>query len=159
MLAIASLEFKMFLRERAPLHHPTPNAPNTWTALAKWGEENLLHQDSLPVYDGGCENSVYDTPYLNHCFRAWHDSLHLELDLDFSLKSELKIALAHRDEIRDLGLSTRDQDIVVADVAAQALYYDRFGVFVEDQQRFVADVLDCGLTKILSSCERLGLRY
>ncbi len=156
-MSIASPELCAFVREQAPPHYATSDAPNTWAALQAW--QQRWHDSAraygtcfvLPVSDAGCEQTIYPDVATNHAFRAWHDQLHLANGYSFSREDEIKVGLIHMQQARRAGLSQRDQDMLVADTIGQIEYYYKFGRYVENQTKFVSDVLNLGLLKVLNS--------
>ena len=158
MTALASPELCAFVRKQAPPHYATADAPSTWLALQQWyrcartyecGNETTC----FPVFNGGCDSTIYPDDATNHAFRAWHDSLHLLNDYSFSREHEIKVGLIHMQQARAAGLSQRDQDTLVADTIGQIEYYYERGEYVDNQSAFVADVLEHGLRAVLDSGE------
>lgn len=146
--AQASPELCAFVRDSAPPHYATPNAPSNYRALRLWSR---CRGGRLPVFDGGCENTIYPDARTNHAFRAWHDSIHLANDYDFSRKDEIRIGLIHMQQARRAGLSQRDQDMLIADTIGQIEYYEKYGKYVENQVAFVGNVLKFGLRPTLDA--------
>jgi hypothetical protein len=149
--AQASKALCEFVRKQAPPHYACSDAPNTWRALRDWGSYSQVGRDLLPVFDGGCDNTIYPDAATNHAFRAWHDSIHLVNGYSFSFEDECKVGLIHMQQARRAGLSKRDQDMLVADTIGQITYYNERGDYVQDQARFVADVLAHGLRATLDT--------
>lgn len=153
-MSIASPELCAFVRKQAPPHYATPDAPSSWAELKKaYPAQSAYYGLALPVFDGGCENTIYPDAATNHAFRAWHDSLHLANGYSFSREDEIKVGLIHMQQARRAGLSQRDQDMLVADTIGQIEYYHRHGKFVRNQARFVSAVLGNGLHTILNNGE------
>ena len=156
-MSIASPELCAFVRKQAPAHYPTSDAPSTWAELQAWnrcwGHGFACGVVSLPVHDGGCEQTIYPDAQTNYAFRAWHDSLHIANDLSFSRGDEIRVGLIHMQQARAAGLSKRDQDVLIADTIGQIEYYYKRGRYVKNQARFVTDVLARGLAAVLNSNE------
>ena len=102
----ASPELEAHIIEQAPSHYATSEAPSTWEALRNWADYTKYNSDldKLPVFDKGCDRTIYSRPQVNHAFRAWHDSLHLSLNAGFDRAGESAVAAAHVDSIRDAAL-------------------------------------------------------
>ena len=149
-MSLASPELCAFVRKQAPPHYATPDAPSTWAELQAWHEDENA-SISMPVFNGGCEHTIYDSAETNYAFRAWHDSLHLANNYSFSREDEIKVGLIHMQQARRAGLSKRDQDTLIADTIGQIEYYYKFGRYVENQAKFVSDVLNLGLKSVLDS--------
>lgn len=156
-MSLASPELCAFVRAQAPPHYATPNAPDSWSRLriaalaAEFLSDRTGQDVKLPVYDGGCEDTIYPDAATNHAFRAWHDSIHLANGYSFSREDEIKVGLIHMQQARRAGLSQRDQDMLIADTIGQIEYYEKFRRYVENQSLFVSDVLKLGLSKVLNS--------
>ncbi len=159
--AVASPELCAFVREQAPPHYATPDAPSNWLELKAWYEN---WQDRakyfgdcfvLPVWDGGCEKTIYPDARTNHAFRAWHDSIHFANDYSFSREDEIKIGLIHMQQVRKAGLPKSDQDTIVADTIGQIEYFYKYDAFIDNQAEFVGDVLATSLRAVLDT----GVRY
>lgn len=154
MRAQASDALCEFVRKSAPLHHATPDAPSNWAMLKAWHRETPsidsgLPNLSLPVYDGGSENTIYPDAATNYAFRAWHDSIHLANDYSFTYLDEVKVGLIHMQQARRAGLPQADLDMLIADTIGQAAYYNKHRKFVDLQDQFVFDVLRDGVNEIL----------
>lgn len=120
-------------------YFPSSTAPNTWADL----KDTSLK--CLPVFDGGCDNTIYMSPAYNHAFRAWHDAIHITHGLNFTHKDELKVAAIHCDQLRRLKAPSHVINAVWFDVAGQVEYYYKNGCFVQNQKAFVQDCLAHGL--------------
>ena len=91
------------------------------------------------------ESTIYTEPRFNILFRAWHDSIHLESNLKFTLEDETKTALEHLRQVTlclgSMGYNShvikQVQTILWADTALQVSYYYKQGQFVTDQRQFV----------------------
>ena len=138
------------IQDNAPGFYPTLQAPNSYTDLKEWAEQNDYHALPMPVFSGGSEDTIYSTPDINYAFRAWHDSIHLEQELDFTTNNELAVASIHYREVLKYGLENgyplgecvTAARLIYADVAGQVMYYDKYGDFVKDQEQFVNEFLD-----------------
>lgn len=93
---------------------------------------DLRAETSLTVWSGASDATVFGDAAVNWAFRAWHDSLHLAHQLDFTLEHELELARRQASCIDSVEIA----EIVYWDVAGQALYQARFGQFPLDQQAF-----------------------
>lgn len=136
----ASYTLERTILKNAPRHHATPDAPNTWKDLRAWWEAKGRHGESMPVFDGGCDQTIYSQPYINHAFRAWHDKIHLENNLNFSQTGEAQTAFIHMAACDN----ETDALTIFADVYGQVLYYQKTGQFVENQAEFVGQFIKQG---------------
>lgn len=64
----ASPALEAFILSRAPAHCATSRATHTLAQLHNAAAICARTRAPLPVYDGGCENTIYSTPAVNHVF-------------------------------------------------------------------------------------------
>jgi hypothetical protein len=128
-------ELEAFVLAVAPAHYPTRSAPSTWPELKEAARSG--NTNPLPVFDGGCERTIYTRPAVNHAFRAWHDTLHLTLWAGFSHGGELAVARAHYDACRRAGLPDASAALIGFDTWGQYRYFETTGEFLDDQREFV----------------------
>ena len=153
----AFFEIESLAVRLAPPHYATPDAPNGREALHAWAATHVPGVDPMPVYDGGCDLTIYSTRAGNYAFRAWHDLAHLSLGAGFDADGELQVAVYHVEVARAHGLSELACRALWADTWGQFRYGQVHGldVFVNDQRRFVVDCLVHGIETIVN----LGYRY
>lgn len=90
------------------------------------------------VWSGASARTIWSSPKMNHTFRAWHDSTHLETGLGLDPASELALAERTCAEARARGLSEEATAVLYAETAGQIEYYTRHGnTFPENQRAFV----------------------
>ena len=160
-MSIASPELCAFVRKQAPPHYATSEAPSTWPELQawyqRWQDQAMAYGTCyvLPVFDGGCEHTIYDSVATNHAFRAWHDNTHLANGLSFSRKDEIAVGRIQIQQARAAGLSKRALDLISAETIGQIEFYYYHGAYVNRQSDFARDVLKHGLTAVLDS----GVKY
>ena len=135
--------FKTFYPDIAIL--PCADAPNTWKELQKFKGCKVI-----PVFNGNCENTIYQKPNDNIIFRAWHDSIHLEYGLSFKPVDEKKVGLIHCQQLRAIGAPTHVINAIYFDVVGQVEYYSLIGEFLSNQVAFVQECMEKGLQKTIS---------
>lgn len=135
---------------RAPEFKASPDAPSTWDELREYRADPVLI-----VYDGHSERTIWPTPHDNYALRAYHDSLHLELDADFSTAGELRVAREHVRLAKRDGVSKLGRRMLWLDIAGQIAYIDKHGDFPTDQAAFVEDCLRFGINHVLAT----GVQY
>lgn len=155
----ASPTLEAFVLNQAPRHHPACDAPNSWTALKAWGYD-AKPGDSMPVYDGGSDKTIYTHARYNYAFRAWHDKIHLDSGLGFNKLAEVMVSNIHVRQARRamimFNLTEEDFKALRYDVAGQVLYYYRYNEYVNDQAAFVQACFDNGgLFNVINS----GVKY
>lgn len=92
------------------------------------------------------DNTIFGEPSTNWLFRAWHDSQHIEANVDFSSDGERIAASFQQSQIVMLqGPSMEDKRrwiaLVDAEVNGQLDYFLSHGEFVRDQREFVTAYL------------------
>ncbi len=132
----------------ALVFHGTPAAPNSYKALKQFSH-CLTSGESLPVFNGACDQTIYEKPNDNVTFRAWHDAIHLENNLSFKPLDEIQVGLIHCQQLRAIGAPVHVINAVYFDVIGQIEYYSKHGHFVVDQKAFVQDCLIHGLVKTI----------
>jgi len=131
----ASAALEAFILANAPTHHACPDAPSTFEAL----KAVYRPGESLPVFDGGCDHTIYSAPAVNHAFRAWHDKTHVENGYGFDDSGEASVAVVHHLQAIAAGLSREDVRALWFDTRGQSLYAaEHGGEFPTDQSAFVA---------------------
>ena len=91
----------------------------------------------LVVWSGASENTIYGEAAVNHAFRAWHDSLHLKLNAEFTPAGERLVAL---EQARIIG-SEKHGLIMLAEIVGQAEYLAKHGSFPTDQNQFILNYM------------------
>lgn len=138
----ASQALESFILASAPPHYATPDAPDTLDKL----RAAAALGGPLPVFDGGCDETIYSRPEVNHAFRAWHDSLHLLHGAAFDLEGERALALEHDRLAEAAGLGLEDRNALWCDLLGQAVYAaNHDGAFPEDQAAFVFAAMRDGI--------------
>lgn len=90
-----------------------------------------------------CENTIFGDPEINIMFRAWHDSIHLELNEDFSPMAEVRVAFKQIAELPQDWLYERQ--LILMEVAGQVAYNDKHnGAFPENQREFTINLIANG---------------
>ena len=62
----------------------------------------------IHIWTGASENTIFGDEKINHYFRAWHDYIHLNYNLGYSITEESIVCLNPNDEVFD------GQDVVYA---------------------------------------------
>jgi hypothetical protein len=161
----ASPQLENFILNQAPLHHPSVDAPNGYGELMQWYQDNRGYDHpnytmpSIPVFSGGSEATIYSSNRYNFAARAWHDSIHINKRLDFSMADEIKVM---NEQVRQMKqravqfqLSNDDYQAIKYDVGGQVLYYYKHKEYVKDQAAFVQACFDEGMIQTVAQ----GVRY
>jgi hypothetical protein len=91
----------------------------------------------LVVWNGACEDTVYQDARVNMAFRALHDATHLETGLGFAPDQEIEMGRIQAAR----QTSSLMADLMYAEIAGQALYYKQTGLFVKNQALFTESFL------------------
>lgn len=90
-----------------------------------FSEVKDLHERGLPtVFEGGADpsNTVLGTKERMWYYRAWHDSLHIRYNLDFSIENELRIAEIQMVEACHLGASLNTAKLLRDDLYCHIMH-------------------------------------
>lgn len=116
-------------------------APSTLKEL----NDHIKKTGRILVYSGASENTIYGDKEINYAARAWHDYHHYKLQAPFNKAGEALVCEAQKqDLLKIFGDSPRTRlwmtylDIEVNDMVE---YYEKHGVFPEDQYAFVKERL------------------
>lgn len=97
----------------------------------------------MKISSENCEGTIFGDAYTNILFRVWHDSLHLQLNEDFSYMAEARVAFAQAAELPADWWEERH--LIMIEVIAQAAYHEKTNNFVTDQRDFIIMVLRQGV--------------
>lgn len=122
-------------------------APETYEAVVAEYADCTETGRKFRVWSGGCSDIVYTTAAGNHAFRFWHDLGHAEHELTFSPEDEIELATRQMAELirYGVGVDSLALRLFSADTIGQTVYAQRFGGFVNNQLRFVTNVLVRGI--------------
>ena len=117
------------------------DAPNDYQSLVQ--EYNRIGiRGEFRVSSSGINNSIYGDAMNHALVRAWHDLVHCENQLDFSLASEMRVVQLMIEEIKHKVQARTTQSIWI-DLAGQVLmFHITDGKFVMDQKKFHNDMID-----------------
>ena len=130
-----SQDLNRLILKLAPKYTVSDYAPSTFEALQRQSASGLV------VWSGASDNTIYGSNIVNHAFRAWHDSLHLKLQADFTLEGEIRVAT---EQARILNADNLGR-IILAEVQDQALYLAKHGSFPINQLEFMIQYLSKGV--------------
>ena len=100
-------------------------------------EKSLFNSTSLVVWNGASNHTIFGDASVNWAFRALHDDLHLKTRLNFSPIQEIELGRIQASKYKGIFA-----DLVYIEVAGQAEYYLKHGIFVKDQVQFTVDALN-----------------
>ena len=109
---------------------PTPDAPASLADLLSLNPR----AGRIPVWSGASTWTIWSAPAVNWAYRAWHDSIHWRLGVEFDPAGELAVARASL----YIAPTARDRAILWAETWGQVAALARSGSFPEDQRTWVA---------------------
>jgi len=95
------------------------------------------------IWTGASENTIFGDEKINHYFRAWHDYIHLNYNLGYSITEESIVCNIQRDMLPNEWVF--EKDLINAEIIGQAHYFYRNNKFVENQRLFTAIYLDSSI--------------
>ncbi len=113
-------------------------------------------QGKCYVFAGGSDDTIFHDPrgdWAGHClyeYRAWHDSVHLQYNLDFSYESELLLAACLENEALAMGMSAHDARLIKLDLQLHIKHYYMYNKHPENQVAMVNYALLYGIDKTLN---------
>jgi hypothetical protein len=142
VLALKTLGFSGIYQANNPKHVPSNLAELMREAhhARLYGQEYTIN---MPVWAGACDKTIYTTPGVNLCARAWHDCLHIELRAEFDDKGERAIAEHIRDNMQHI-LTDLERGLMWTEVVGQLEHLQQFGAFPDDQRAFTLDYINRG---------------
>lgn len=125
---------------------PAVDAPATYRDLKQVFAESIDTGKPMPVYSLYCDLSVFKDAETNMALRFWHDSLHIETGLTFSLPDEHELALEHLRIMEKEGLKKHSLEwqMLRIDLLGQNYLRAICKKFPDNQERFVRRCLEIG---------------
>lgn len=143
----------------APIpHYPTENAPNSYKDLKAWSDNHVIGKDPLPVFSGGCSSTIFESEKANYLFRSWHDAIHINEGLSFTVSDEVKVSDIHCSVLTYLKAPYNVVKAIEADVKGQVYYHSITGQYVNNQKLFVSKCLKYGINTVIDSVKN-GVKF
>lgn len=114
---------------------PDKSKVRSFLAVKQWYAET----NRVMVWSGESDNTIYGNPAINHCFRAWHDYVHITNDLDFSYQGELAVMEIQKIHARVHYKGKELQtilDLIEYEIKGQLDYYNEYKTFVPNQMEY-----------------------
>jgi hypothetical protein len=121
-----SVELNRLILKHAPKYNVSSFVPDSYDLL-------MRNIGEMVVWDGASSNTIYADVNVNYAFRAWHDKLHIDLNADFSIEGESRVAMEQARLLKSDSLGR----IIIVEVIDQAKYFNANGFFPVDQVDFV----------------------
>lgn len=134
---------ELLIKEFKIGYYITDKAPEKYSELQKFKGQ------IIPIFSGGCKDTIYPEQYMNYNFRAVHDYCHLHTDSDFSEEGEKRAIYNHYfTTFYKLPLSMPERErliclkVFLADTLGQVKYYYTHKQFVKNQIGFVESIVN-----------------
>lgn len=138
-------ETEQFLLDVAPKHFASEDSPTTYeTVKAQRDKYGIYH-----VFSGGSTDTIFTRREVQYAYRAWHDSIHMAMKLDFSKESELQVAKLQEKIALNAGVSERDAKLLRLDLEAHIEYYYAKGQHPVRQLELIYDCLHRGVMPVV----------
>jgi len=115
------------------------DAPQTCSDIAK-----SFASGRFTVWSGGSDLTVWGSPFVNWCFRAWHDWCHLRVGCALTEDGEAAALRMQQAMAVAVGRGGKDLLLLEAEVLGQAAHFAKFGAFPVDQIIFADRWMNLG---------------
>lgn len=92
------------------------------------------------VWKGASKNTIFGKEKINHYFRAWHDYIHINYNLGYSITEESIVCNIQRDMLPQNWYF--EKELINAEIIGQAHYFYMNNDFVKNQRLFTANYLN-----------------
>ena len=109
---------------------------------ATFEDHKKIYRETGKIYiwKGASENTIFGNEKTNHYFRAWHDYIHLNYNLGYSITEESIVCNIQRDMLPSEWYF--EKELINAEIIGQAHYYYKNNSFVKNQRLFTSMYLD-----------------
>jgi len=91
------------------------------------------------IWTGESDNTIFGDRKINYYFRAWHDYIHLNYNLGYSITEESIVCNIQRDMLPKEWVF--EKELINAEIIGQAHYFYMNNDFVKNQRLFTANYL------------------
>lgn len=130
----------------APNHIASLESPTTYEAVKQQAESGVYH-----VFSGGSTDTIFSSRKVQYAYRAWHDSIHIENEIDFSMESELQVAKLQEEIALSNGVNPRDAMLLRYDLECHIKYYYAKGQHPDLQLDLIRDCMRDGIEETVNS--------
>lgn len=92
------------------------------------------------IWTGESKNTIFGKEKINHYFRAWHDYIHLNYNLGYSITDESIVCNIQRDMLPNEWYF--EKELINAEIIGQAHYFYKNNSFVKNQRLFASMYLN-----------------
>jgi hypothetical protein len=126
-------------------YEPSDEAPSTFEGVKAAYRSAMMKRHAFPVWSGGSDATIYQSPEANFAFRYLHDTAHVECSGDFTFEGERKTALHMAQGVIQAFGDSLETRIYLADSLGQVHFHAQTGgQFPADQAAFVSFVVARG---------------
>jgi len=93
----------------------------------------------IHIWTGASENTIFGNEKINHYFRAWHDYIHLNYNLGYSITEESIVCNIQKDQLPQNWYF--EKELINAEIIGQSHYFYMNNDFVKNQRLFTANYL------------------
>lgn len=111
----------------SPDFNSSIDAPGSFSELIAASGDSVLTVSNIAE-----SKTIFDDAGVNRCFRAWHDSIHIKHNYDFSWRGEYLTALKQIKQLKN----PLHKLIVFVEVVGQKTFKEQKGYFVDNQVDF-----------------------
>lgn len=131
----------------APRHFASEDSPTTYETVRNQAKTHGIYH----VFSGGSTDTIFSERGYQYAYRAWHDSIHMAFELDFSKESELKVAKLQEEIALGEGIDARDARMLRLDLEAHIEYYYAKNEHPVRQIELIRDCLANGVEATVNS--------
>ena len=92
------------------------------------------------IWKGESENTIFGNEKINHYFRAWHDYIHLNYNLGYSITEESIVCNIQKNQLPQDWYF--EKELINAEIIGQAHYFYKNNSFLKNQRLFTANYLN-----------------
>jgi hypothetical protein len=139
-----SIETESILRKWCRTNIPTIQPLDVY--LPSWEDFKAQRAaGKVYVFRHGSQNNIFSRRETIWYYRAWHDTIHLNTNNDFSEESEYRVAKNMEIQaVNTMGISQRDARLMRLDIELHIMHYHKWKEHPEYQQNLITDYLILG---------------
>ena len=100
----------------------------------------------IHVWTGESKNTIFGKEKINHYFRAWHDYIHLNYNLGYSITDESIVCNIQKDMLPSDWYF--EKELINCEIIGQAHYFYMNNNFVKNQRLFTSMYLNNSITAL-----------
>lgn len=124
-----------FLLSNCPEFVAKLESPNSYEAVKKQAATGLYI-----VFAGGSSDNIFSSDNVRNAYRAWHDSIHISFNLDFSKESEFKVATLQKELALNSGVNERDAILMELDLSGHVAHFYKYNEHPDEQTDYLNEL-------------------